>query len=275
MRPAANFLKKGTQVVKPLQISTPDTMGHARSGEGEPSTGASGPGSIGTAAVVHDLGNLIQIASSAINIVERSKDMAPAHAGPMLHRARVCLEHAGAIVRQNVGHMSERAVVIRQSDVAGCLADVLTLVEAMDEPGLSLELDVAANLPAISCDPVGFRRAVLNLVLNARDAMGGKGIVGIDARLAQDGIEVRVLDDGVGMSRETLAQAFDPFFTTKTDGLGGIGLPMVQRFVRDAGGTITIESEPDIGTTVALRLPAVARAAGEVTSEHSQDESGR
>nr|WP_284699343.1 HAMP domain-containing sensor histidine kinase [Sphingomonas lycopersici] len=147
----------------------------------------------------------------------------------------------------------------------------------MDEPGLSIELDVASDLPAISCDPVGFRRAVLNLVLNARDAMGGTGIVGIDARLVKEGIEVRVLDDGVGMSRETLAKAFDPFFTTKTDGLGGIGLPMVRRFIDDAGGTIVVESAPDIGTTVSLRLPAAAGpiAASIHPSEHFQGELGR
>ncbi|WP_265311366.1 sensor histidine kinase [Sphingomonas lycopersici] len=263
--------------MKPLEISAPGTMSYARSPESNPSTGTSRPGSIGTAAVVHDLGNLIQIASSAINIVTRSPDMPPAHTGPMLNRARVCLEHAGAIVRQNVGSISERAVVSRETDVAACLADILALVEAMDEPGLSIELDVASDLPAISCDPVGFRRAVLNLVLNARDAMGGTGIVGIDARLVKEGIEVRVLDDGVGMSRETLAKAFDPFFTTKTDGLGGIGLPMVRRFIDDAGGTIVVESAPDIGTTVSLRLPAAAGpiAASIHPSEHFQGELGR
>lgn len=215
--------------------------------------------SIATAGLVHDLGNLIQIASAAINIVERSPDTRSAQNGRMLHRARLCLEQAGAIVRQNVGHLRDQTMVALHSDVGGCIADVAALVEAMDEPGLILETNVAPDMQAVRCDPVGLRRAVLNLVLNARDAMGGNGIVGIDARaLAHGEVELRVLDDGVGMSRDTLARVFDPFFTTKSDGLGGIGLPMVERFVRDAGGTIAIESAPGVGTTIALRLPAIA-----------------
>jgi signal transduction histidine kinase len=72
------------------------------------------------------------------------------------------------------------------------------------------------------------------------------------------GVEVSIADDGMGMSALTIACAFDPFFTTKSDGLGGVGLPMVERFVRDAGGDIRIESERGLGTTVTLRLPAKA-----------------
>ncbi len=59
------------------------------------------------------------------------------------------------------------------------------------------------------------------------------------------------------MSRETIARAFEPFFTTKSDGLGGVGLPMVERFVQQAGGTIAIKSELGVGTIVTLRLPAI------------------
>jgi signal transduction histidine kinase len=240
-------------------MSAPANPDCFRSGEGEAAAGPSGTAWIAAAGIVHDLGNLIQIASAAINIVGRSPLMTPADAGSILDRARLCLEHAGAIVRQNVGHLRDQAMAALQCDAAACVADVAILVEAMDEPGLILELNIASDLPAVCCDPVGLRRTILNLVLNARDAMGGNGIVGIDARaLAHGEIELRVLDDGIGMSRATLARVFDPFFTTKTDGLGGIGLPMVERFVREAGGTIAIDSEPGIGTTIALRLPAIA-----------------
>lgn len=240
-------------------MSAPANPDYFPSGKGEPAAGTGGTAWIAAAGIVHDLGNLIQIASAAINIVGRSPLMAPADAGSILDRARFCLEHAGAIVRQNVGHLRDQAMTAMQSDVAACLADVVTLVEAMDEPGLVLDLNVAPDLPAVRCDPVGLRRAVLNLVLNARDAMGGNGTVGIDARaLAHGEVELRVLDDGIGMSRATLARVFDPFFTTKTDGLGGIGLSMVERFIREADGTIAIDSEPGIGTTIALRLPAIA-----------------
>jgi signal transduction histidine kinase len=64
------------------------------------------------------------------------------------------------------------------------------------------------------------------------------------------------------MSPATIARAFDPFFTTKAEGPGGIGLPMVEHFVRDAGGEIAVDSEPGVGTTITLRLPAASRTAG-------------
>jgi signal transduction histidine kinase len=78
----------------------------------------------------------------------------------------------------------------------------------------------------------------------------------IRAHQAGSAIELRVADHGRGMSRATIARVFDPFFTTKADGLGGFGLPMVERFVRGAGGALTIVSELGVGTIVTLGLPA-------------------
>ena len=232
-------------------------------------------GAFAAAGVIHDLGNLIQIASSAINIVARTPNMPAIHAGPMLDRAKICLEHAGALVHQNTGIIRSGMIADERSSVAGCLSDVATLVEAMGEPGLVLDVDVEPNLPKVQCDAIGLRRAVLNLVFNASDALDGRGIVQIEARtiwrgLVRAGIAIRVIDDGIGMSSVTIARAFDPFFTTKTDGLGGIGLPMVARFVRDAGGEVAIESEPGTGTTVTLRLPVTTRAEGTEPPDHGE-----
>ena len=214
---------------------------------------------IATAGVLHDLGNLIQITASAINILAHTPDMPATHTGPILHRARTALDHAGAIVRQNIGRIREQAERRSpRSDVVDCLADVAALVAVMDEPTPRLELVVEPELPAIACDPVALRRALLNLIFNARDAMRGEGLVQIAARAAAPMVEFRVTDNGIGMSPAMIARVFDPFFTTKRDGLGGIGLAMVERFVRSAGGGISIESAPGVGTAVTLRLPACA-----------------
>lgn len=222
---------------------------------------------IAAAGLVHDLGNLIQIAYSAINIVARTPDMPAAHSVPILHRAKACLEHAGALVRQNIELARDRAAAGERCDVTACLSEVAALVIAMDELGLVLETDIEPGLPDLRCDPIGLRRTVLNLVFNARDAIAGGGIVVITARTMRSGrsstgVEIGVADNGVGMSAATIARIFDPFFTTKSDGLGGIGLPMVERFVRDAGGEIAVDSEPGLGTSVTLRLPAGDSAAG-------------
>lgn len=231
---------------------------------------AGGASAIAAAGVVHDLGNLIQIATSAINIIARTPEMPATHAGPMLDRARTCLEHAGALVRQNLGRIRDTAQT--RSDLAACLAEVAALVEALDHPGLVLTLEVEPDLPAAQCDPVALRRAVLNLVFNARDAMAGTGRIAIRARRVDHAgaamIALEVADQGVGMSAATIAHAFDPFFTTKPDGLGGIGLPMVAQFVRAAGGDVAIASEPGIGTVVALRLRAAVPANPHAEESH-------
>ena len=238
-------LAQGTEILPPLDQRP------AADGRREPAV-------LATASFVHDLGNLIQIASSAINIIARTPDMPVRHAAPMVDRARLSLEHAGELVHQKLGRV--RATAGEHSDVAACLSNVAVMVGALGEPGLTLRLAIEPDLPEARCDSIGLRRAILNLVLNARDAMASKGMVMIRARALPDGtIEIRVGDHGVGMSQAMIARMFDPFFTTKKDGLGGIGLPMVERFVRDAGGTLAIASEPGIGTTVTLRLPGAMR----------------
>jgi len=236
---------------------------HPRSA-GEMGVGAGELPGIAAAGVVHDLGNLIQIAFAAINIVSRTPDMPAIHSGPVLARAKASLEQAGAIVRQSISRVRDRA---DETSVMECVVDVAALIETMEESAFVLEVDVEPGLPKVQCDPVGLRRAILNLVFNARDAIAGRGAVLIEARtirhdLVATGVELRVADNGIGMSPATIASAFDPFFTTKGDGLGGVGLPMVERFVREAGGRISIESELAVGTTVIMRLPAVVRPTG-------------
>lgn len=216
------------------------------------------------AGIVHDLGNLIQVASSAVSLIARNPELASNESEQMLARARASLDHAGALVRRNLRLISNRGIgEVPESSVRACLANVAMLVEAMGESGLILELEVGPDLPGVRCDPIGLQNAVLNLVFNARDAMSGRGRVFVAARAAADEagvsrVEIGVTDHGVGMTRSTIARAFAPFFTTKTEGLGGVGLPMVERFVEHSGGEIAIDSEPGVGTTVFLRLPTSA-----------------
>jgi signal transduction histidine kinase len=228
------------------------------------------PGELSTVAmagIVHDLGNLIQVASSAVALIARDPDMPASQVGAMLARAKTSLDHAGALVRRNLSVLRDRgSAESRSCDAAACLDNVATLIEAIGEPGLVLDMDVEPALPRVVCPATGLQNAVLNLVFNARDAMSGRGRVAIAARALAPGpagerVEIRVADQGVGMTRGTIARAFAPFFTTKSEGLGGVGLPMVDHFVRNAGGEILVESEPGVGTTITLRLPALARTA--------------
>ena len=114
-------------------------------------------------------------------------------------------------------------------------------------------------------DKAQFQAAIINLVLNARDAMPSGGAITIDVRrrqniAASDWVDVTVEDNGIGMTEDIRRQAFDPFFTVKEDGAGhGMGLSQVQEFVRQSGGRIEISSDMGEGTRVRIRLPLESR----------------
>jgi signal transduction histidine kinase len=217
----------------------------------------------GAAGVVHDLGNLIQIAASAVNIISRSSRACPDSAlEPVLARARTALERASALVRQtNV--RTDPAFAVRPTQelqsVTSCVDEIRALISSICEPDISLSIDVPADLPPVRCHRIELQSAVLNLVTNARGALPDGGSIVIVARGVADDqlVELSVADNGVGMSRETLLRAFNPYFTTRADGRGtGLGLAMVQRFAQEAGGRVELASTPGAGTTVTLRLPS-------------------
>jgi signal transduction histidine kinase len=224
----------------------------------------SDPAMMAVAGAVHDLGNLIQLAISAVGIIGRSPAVRNGDLAPVAASANASLERAGMLVRQALDGARERAAAIRTARMADCLAEVEASMPGAPQSGIHLDVMIDENLPEIACDPLGLQCAVLNLLFNARDAMAGHGVIrlraGRDARAGASRLELQVIDGGIGMSPETIERAMDPFFTTKADGLGGIGLPMVERFARACGGELCIESKPDVGTTVTMRLPFVGPA---------------
>lgn len=215
------------------------------------------------AGIAHELGNLIQIASSAVNIIARhSRPDGVSALDPVISGARASLDRAGALVRQAIRQADRPGRYVEQVNVAHSLAEVRNLIQYSWAPTYRVEMQSSAGLPVVECTRLGLQSAILNLALNARDSMPDGGVISIEAVAlfkgsAQPMVELRVSDNGVGMTPETMRRAFDPFFTTKSTGLGGVGLPMVKRFVQEAGGSVKIQSEPGIGTTVMLRLPAL------------------
>jgi CheY-like chemotaxis protein len=135
---------------------------------------------------------------------------------------------------------------------------------------VTLTTDLAADLGLVRCDTNQLENALLNLVINARDAMPDGGEIKITTRNTvldeKDGLKyevtqgkyvsIKVTDNGVGMPAEVKSRAFDPFFTTKPIGQGtGLGLSMIYGFVRQSNGSVRIESEQDCGTTIEICLP--------------------
>jgi signal transduction histidine kinase len=220
-------------------------------------------GLLESAGVAHELGNLIQIASSAVNIIARSSrfDVAPA-LEPVILGARTSLDRAGILVRQSLHHANRVSPEADHVDVAQSLAEIVDLIKPTWTPKHRIALDLGSALPAVKCTSLGLQSAILNLALNARDSMpnGGPITIAAAALFPDTGnaiVELTVKDVGIGMTDDTMRRALDPFFTTKSDGLGGVGLPMVKRFAEEAGGRVKLSSRSGIGTTVTLFLPAV------------------
>jgi two-component system, cell cycle sensor histidine kinase and response regulator CckA len=153
------------------------------------------------------------------------------------------------------------------------IGEPIELVVLLD-PRLDPALDSGAGL--VLADPAQLGQVLLNLVLNARDALPQGGMITLSTRAGEfpsavsrkgeaggsrRAVSLVVRDNGCGMDRETRAQLFEPFFTTKKPGQGtGLGLATVQRIVAEAGGTIEVESEPGRGTSMAVFFPAIASA---------------
>lgn len=220
------------------------------------------------AGIVHDLGNLIQVVSAAVNIIGRNPNvMATSSLLPIVARARVSLESASALVRQTMASARERTAETNDDivNVDLALSPLTDVLASLCEPDVAFQMTLQRDLPPIRCSSVGLRTAVLNLVMNARDASANGGTISIGVvqkdLLGRTDVVISVTDRGEGMSEATRARAFEPRFTTKQGGRGtGYGLAMVHQFMRTSGGTAEIHSQFGSGTSVALRFPAASVA---------------
>jgi two-component system, NtrC family, sensor kinase len=212
--------------------------------------------------IVHDFGNLMQVVSSAVRLIEQKLDpSALFDVSPFINGALRSLERANALSKQLLGVSREESA----HEEAICLESVLA---AMRLPicwsvGADVRVELALNedVPAVFCCAREFESVVLNLVVNAKDAMPNGGVLRIAAYRSSFDDDttavVRVTDTGCGMSAETAKRAFRPLFTTKPVGRGtGLGLAIVNDFAHRVGGSVQIESAENCGTSVTLRLPA-------------------
>jgi signal transduction histidine kinase len=151
----------------------------------------------------------------------------------------------------------------RALDVNAIVADVETMLSQLIGARVSLVTDLDGSLPLVSADPNQLRRLLVNLAVNARDAMPAGGVLTIETRHApgQGVVEINVRDTGTGMDAEVRSRLFEPFFTTKSEGQGtGLGLAAVQGIVTQSGGWIEVDTTPGVGTTFSIGLPTTEAA---------------
>jgi len=222
-----------------------------------------------TTGIVHDFGNLLQVATSAIRLMESGMDQPdPASLWPLVRGVSASIDRAASLSRQILMFSRAREVCEEVIFVEPALAAIKTPITWMLGPEVKVEFKLDDDLPGIFCDCREFENAILNLVINAKDAMPSGGRLRIECfcetamnAYAHEGapgrtLVLRVTDNGEGMSPVTAGNAFKAYYTTKTCERGnGLGLAMVSDFMRRAGGSAKIESELGSGTTVVLRFP--------------------
>ena len=211
---------------------------------------------------IHDLRNLLQTVSSGISVAEsRIEDGRSGEVAAILAKIGNSVEKASALLRQMVRIPRSSLTFKSAVDIGKMFATLEASLRWALGPCNELVIAIAPDLPSLYCVANEFENVILNLVINARDAMPNAGRVVIEVTRGTrsgpgGGIILRIHDTGMGMDPAVAAKAFEPYFTTKGASAGtGLGLAMVAAFARSLGGSARIEQTSTRGTTVALYLP--------------------
>jgi signal transduction histidine kinase/CheY-like chemotaxis protein len=232
-----------------------------------------------TGGVAHEFNNLLQIMLGNLDMLRRRLEegasVTAEDARRMLSTAIRGAERAATLTRRLLAFGRRQPLQPRPLDVNKMIASTTELLRRTLGEAIVLKTRLEPGLWPVSADAHELEGALLNLAVNARDAMPGGGTlafaaanVHLDAAAAHDDVAegdyvvIAVSDTGTGMSKDVAARAFDPFFTTKEVGKGsGLGLSQVYGFITQSGGHVRIESREGEGTTIMLSLPRIATAA--------------
>lgn len=216
------------------------------------------------AGVAHDFNNLLQGIQGFTELAENTGSVGP-EAERYLGESRSAAARASALVRQLLTFSRQDEVVGESVDVASTLSALTPLLRSAVGDQIGLQLKLAEGLPSIWMNRGQFEQIIMNLCINARDAMADGGTLTLSANAVGPAsaprVSIAVSDSGCGIRPDDQARVFEPFFTTKRTGEGiGLGLATVYSIVVGAGGSIECESEVGVGTTFTIELPVHERA---------------
>ncbi len=230
-----------------------------------------------TGGIAHDFNNLLQVVTVSLSVIERQVARGRAsETKPAIDSIRKASQTASSLINRMLAFSLRQTLLPRVIEPDKLVVGMEDMLRRTIGPEIELDLRLGRCGRSVSCDPAQLESALLNLAINARDAMPGGGVLGIataDRTLsadelpdpdtpAGDYVEIAVTDNGVGMSRDVLSRVFEPFFTTKPTGQGtGLGLPQIYGFVKQSGGFVRIDSSPGQGTSVRIYLPGCEPAA--------------
>jgi len=227
-----------------------------------------------TGGIAHDFNNLLQVILGNLDVMKSRLPADDNGFGLKLEAAQRAGERAAVLTAQLLAFARRQPLDPRPIEINRLVAGMSNLLHRTLGETIRIETKLARDLWWVSADGNQLENALLNLAVNARDAMPGTGTLTIETRnirLDSDDpalsdrlqtaecVAITVSDTGTGMTREVIAKAFEPFFTTKDFGRGtGLGLSQVYGFVKQSGGHIEIVSAPGAGATIKILLPRIA-----------------
>ncbi len=234
--------------------------------------------------VAHDFNNLLQAITGSLQLAQRELSQGRL-AATRLDQAMGAVERGATLAAQLLAFGRRQPLEPRAVDLGRMLREVGPILHSAVGEGVRIETATARSLWNTLVDITNLENALINLVVNARDAMEGRGRLRIEldncvldsetARVLTDVVpgeyvRLSIIDEGCGMPPEVIEKIFEPFFTTKPEGRGtGLGMAMVYGFVKQSGGHVAIESAPGAGTTVRLYLPRSLRTEKPVPLRHA------
>jgi len=218
-----------------------------------------------TAGMAHDFNNLLQVINGNLELALLGIGGNP-NAGEPIRRAQRAAMKAGKLTQQLLTFARKQRLEPRRVNLNSLLVEFSEMLVRTLGDKVELHLDLKPGLPYCTLDPTHLEMALLNVLINARDAMPQGGKVKVGTSLLRHGggdgshVVICVIDEGEGMTPEVMRRATEPFFTTKGPGTG-LGLAMVHGFVQQSRGRLEINSAPGAGTTVRMVFPVADGAA--------------
>ena len=227
-----------------------------------------------TGGLAHDFNNLLTGITGSLELMQtRLRQGRTTELDRYIRTAETAAQRAAALTHRLLAFSRRQTLDPKPTAANRLILGMMELIRRSVGPTITVETALAVDLVLTLCDPHQLENALLNLCINAKDAMpdGGRLTIettniSVDERESEAWdvapgryLAVSVVDTGTGMTPEVIARAFDPFFTTKPLDRGtGLGLSMIYGFAKQSGGRVEIHSEPDLGTTVRLYLPCYA-----------------
>uniref|UniRef100_UPI0038B82958 hybrid sensor histidine kinase/response regulator n=1 Tax=Paraburkholderia strydomiana TaxID=1245417 RepID=UPI0038B82958 len=230
-----------------------------------------------TGGVAHDFNNLLAVMSNGLDVLSlRVQDHADLK---MLETMQRAVARGATLTQQLLSFARQQPLKVERCNLNAVIRGFEAVLRRAGNSTIELEIRPEPRPRPVLLDVARFEAALLNLIVNARDAMpaGGKIAITVENVEVHEGtvgslvegpyVKVSVADTGSGMPPEVAARAFEPFFTTKEVGKGtGLGLSQVYGFISQSGGDVLIRSEPDMGTVVSMYLPIANSASGDADS---------